>query len=80
MAEAGKYGHIHPMDALEEVGNDEPVFIIRARDSISLLALESYAVLADNAGCPEAHVEGIGDVIQKFREWQASNGVKVAGT
>lgn len=80
MAEAGKYGHIDPLDALDPIGVDEPIFVLRAQDSISLFVLESYAMLADNAGCPEEHVEGISEVIRKFRTWQADHGVKVAGT
>lgn len=80
MADAGKYGHIDPLDALDPIGVNEPVFILRAHDSISLFVLESYAMLADNAGCSEEHVEGISDVIRKFRAWQATNGVKIPGT
>jgi hypothetical protein len=79
MAQAGKYGIIHPDDALSGIGQDEPVFILRAHDSLSVLMLESYASLADGAGCTEEHVEGVGDVIQRFRVWQATNGVKVPG-
>jgi hypothetical protein len=80
MAQAGKYGFIHPDNALPDIGQDEPVFILRAHDSLSVLTLESYASLADGAGCTEEHVEGVGDAIQRFRVWQATNGVKVPGT
>lgn len=75
-ADAGKYGAIET----ETIPPHEPVFLIRAQDSVALFALEAYAAAADTAGAPEDHVEGVGDRIQEFREWQARHPIKVPGT
>jgi len=77
MAQTGKYGYIRPGDALEEIRAEEPVFILRAQDMLSVLTINAYLRLARDAGCDEEHIAGVEAQMREFSVWQSRNHVKI---
>jgi hypothetical protein len=74
MARAGKYGQVE----IEGIPEDEPVFIIRARDRLSVAALDAYAELANIGGeVEEEFLDQIDGVTGDFKIWQRQNETKV---
>ncbi len=69
MAIDSKYGRV----TLEHgtIGEDEPVFVMRAQDSLVASVLKLYLQLCEDAGSPESHLEGIRSEIERIRSWQA---------
>ena len=64
MAISGKYGKIN----IPKVGEQEPVFVLRAQDQLAVYAIEMYHLLTASHG---ASVGGsIADEITSFRHWQ----------
>lgn len=64
MALSGKYGKI----SIGKLGEDEPVFILRARDKLALPALEMYKALASSH---DSKVAGsLQQEIDAFRKWK----------
>jgi len=64
MAISGKYGKVH----ISKVGEEEPVFILRAQDQIAIYAIEMYRLLAASHS---ASVSGsLDDEITRFKHWQ----------
>lgn len=64
MAISGKYGKIE----IPKIGDDEPVFILRAQDKLAEAAIVMYQTLAATHGAAMA-----GDVkteIDHFRNWR----------
>lgn len=63
-----KYGQV-----ITEHGHiplDEPVFVLRARDKLSVQAIAHYMQLAEEAGSPERHVAMAAGTATVFQEWQ----------
>jgi hypothetical protein len=63
MAVSGKYGTLN----IPNVGDDEPVFILRAQDKLAASAIEMYRVLAASHSSPAA--EDLEKAIDAFRRW-----------
>lgn len=63
MAISGKYGKVE----IPGVGEDEPVFILRAQDRLAPAAMEMYKALAASHGSTVA--EGLDREIDAFRRW-----------
>ncbi len=66
MALSGKYGKVD----IPRIGDDEPVFILRAQDALAGSAIGMYRLLADSHGCrlsPDLAVE-----IERFRNWSGA--------
>lgn len=63
MAISGKYGKID----IPNIGDDEPVFVLRAQDRLAASAVELYCVLANSHGAPV--VEKLQDEIENLRTW-----------
>lgn len=63
MALSGKYGKID----IPNIGEDEPVFVLRARDKLGEHAIEMYRALAASHGAPVAHT--LQKEIDSFRRW-----------
>jgi len=63
MAVSGKYGKID----IPNIGEDEPVFILRAQDKLASAAIEMYRSLAVSHGAPVA--EKIGEELERFSGW-----------
>lgn len=70
-----KYGRI--TSELKEFLPGEPVFLLRARDSLSVAAIRHYAVSCELAGCSLEHVEHLIDEANSFDKWQTENADKV---
>lgn len=54
-------------------GEDEPVFIIRARDKSALRAIDYYGEAAAEAGASIEFLGLVGEVHGFFRHWQATH-------
>jgi len=63
MALSGKYGKVN----IPNVGDEEPVFILRAQDKLAEPAVEVYGILA--ASHEAALAETIGAEVERFRGW-----------
>ena len=66
MALSGKYGRL----AIPKVGDDEPVFVLRAQDKLAETAIEMYRTLAASHGLPLAGK--VQKEIDSFRQWKGS--------
>lgn len=64
MAISGKYGKV----TIPKVGDDEPVFILRAQDRLAEAAMKMYAALAESHGSEAAR--GLEEEIDVFRRWE----------
>jgi hypothetical protein len=64
MAVSGKYGKIN----IPNIGEDEPVFILRAQDRLAGSAIMMYQALAESHGASVA--DGVQKEINLFREWK----------
>lgn len=64
MGVSGKYGVI----SIRGIGEEEPVFILRAQDKLSAPAIEMYKVLALSHGCDMA--SSLSSEIKRFLQWK----------
>jgi hypothetical protein len=64
MALSGKYGKLN----IPKIGEDEPVFILRVRDTLALPAIEIYKVLATFYGSVMA--PSLEKEVKTFQEWK----------
>lgn len=63
MAVSGKYGKL----SIPRIGEDEPVFILRAQDKLAETTIEMYRLLATSHGCRIA--DSLDKEIENFRKW-----------
>lgn len=63
MAVSGKYGDLR----IPRIGDDEPVFILRAQDKLAEPTIEMYRLLAASHGSSLA--EGLKREIEAFQRW-----------
>jgi hypothetical protein len=56
---------------------DEEIFILRAKDKLSTLAIEHYKTLAINEGLSKEFVLGIDQHLKRMFDWQEMNPEKV---
>ena len=74
MANALKYGQIE----IPNIPEDEPVFVLRAQDILSLPTIAEYRKMCMGAGCERTHLAAVDDVHAAIREWQnGDNRIKV---
>jgi hypothetical protein len=66
MAISGKYGKV----SIPKIGDDEPVFILRAQDILATATVEIYKVLLESHGSPM--VKDVDQEIQIFKHWPGS--------
>ena len=66
MALSGKYGKIN----MPKIGEQEPVFILRAQDKLAEPAIEMYRLLAASHGCQIAKT--LRKEIDGFRNWRGN--------
>jgi hypothetical protein len=52
-----------------EIPEDEPLFLLRARDTLALPLLQRYLVIAVDDNCTDYHLEGIRAVIAEFQRF-----------
>lgn len=63
MAISGKYGRID----IPKIGDNEPVFILRANDQLAETVIEMYRLLAKSHNL--AIADGVAAEVEKFRAW-----------
>lgn len=63
MAISGKYGKIN----IPKIGEDEPVFILRAQDKLAATTIEIYKLLASSHGAILA--DQLQKEIDVFKKW-----------
>ncbi|MBA7486248.1 hypothetical protein ES707_21804 [subsurface metagenome] len=63
MALSGKYGRLD----IPRIGEEEPIFILRAQDKLAEPTIEMYRLLAASHGCQLA--EALYKEIESFRQW-----------
>jgi hypothetical protein len=63
MAVSGKYGKLD----IPRIGENEPVFILRAQDRLAQGVVEIYKVLVASHGSPLA--DHLDEEIERFRNW-----------
>lgn len=66
MALSGKYGKLN----IPRIGEEEPVFILRAQDRLAEPAIEMYRLLSASHGCKLA--EGLQKEVNSFRQWKGA--------
>jgi hypothetical protein len=66
MARSGKYGKVD----IPNIGEDEPVFILRAQDKLAETAIALYQALAASHGAEAAH--DVETEILRFRQWEGT--------
>jgi hypothetical protein len=64
MAISGKYGKVH----IPKIGEDEPIFVLRAQDQLAVSAIEMYQSLAASHGSTVG--KSLSDEIASFRNWK----------
>jgi hypothetical protein len=64
MAISGKYGKLN----IPKIGEDEPVFILRAQDALATGMVEIYRVLVASHGSPMA--DALKAEVERFKNWQ----------
>lgn len=64
MAVSGKYGKVN----IPRIGDDEPVFILRAQDRLAEPTVEMYRLLAASHGCELAEL--VPQEVERFRQWK----------
>jgi len=64
MAVSGKYGKVE----IPNIGEEEPIFILRAQDRLAETAIVIYQALASSHGAAAA--DGIESAIDSFRNWK----------
>jgi len=64
MALSGKYGKLN----IAGIGEEEPVFILRAQDILAGPTIEMYRILTTSHGCQIA--EGLKKEIDGFAQWK----------
>ena len=65
MAVSGKYGKLE----IPKIGEDEPVFILRAQDQLAQGMVEIYKVLVASHG---SAAEGLDNEIARFKNWKGT--------
>ena len=66
MALSGKYGSIE----IPKIGNDEPIFVLRAQDKLAQGIVEIYKVLVASHDSPLANE--LDAEIERFKNWKGA--------
>lgn len=59
------------IEECEQTG--EPIFVLRSKDLLSVLAVIEYRDLLDKYWADPAMMEGVGSALDQMREWQKNN-------
>ena len=76
MASNHKYGQV--TFAAGDIGEDEPVFVLRARDPLAVVEAAHYLALRVTAGTPPEMAADMTVAITEMRDWQSAHGTKAA--
>lgn len=71
-----KYGRV-TLENQRNIGDDEPVVVFRAQDSLLPKLLKVYRYFCELAGSPAHHLAAIDQAAVDVKAWQASNRAKV---
>lgn len=71
-----KYGRVI-LENQRNIGDDELVFVFRAKDAMLLKVLKVYRYFCELAGSPENHLAAIDDNAEAIKAWQFQNGSQV---
>jgi hypothetical protein len=74
MAKDGKYGEVTFEHG--NIGETEPVFVIRAQDRNAVPVLQCMWQYCKDGGSPDRHLAMIDEAIGVFEGWQESHPVK----
>jgi hypothetical protein len=66
MALSDKYGKLD----IPRIGEEEPVFILRAQDKLAEPAIEMYRLLTASHGRKIA--DAVGKEVERFRQWRGN--------
>jgi hypothetical protein len=66
-----------PNSCLNRSADDEPVFLIVARDVIAPGIVEEWALRAQQRGSPKEKTEGAFEIARVMRIWQTNHGTKI---
>lgn len=55
------------------VPEDEPLFLLRAKDIVSIPTLRAYLDMCVSRHCNTEHLYDINTIIKKFADWQEKN-------
>jgi hypothetical protein len=74
----GKYevtpdGKIRNRVSGEPIPDDEPLFLLRARDQLALMCLQDYLFSCESKHCKPSHLAGIREMIAKFARFAADH-------
>jgi len=69
MAKSVKYGRL----GIAGIPDDEPVFVLRAKDSVALAAVTMYREMCMLIGCTVAHTDAIQQLLTDFEDWRAAH-------
>jgi hypothetical protein len=57
----------------EEIPEDEPLFLLRARDNNALFAITAYLNECEEVGCNDLHLAGIAKIRQRFMDFAVNH-------
>lgn len=60
-------------DSHKPIPDDEPLFLLRAKDIRALYALVGYKTACKIGGCDTSHLDGIDRAIAQFQKFRAFN-------
>jgi len=64
-------------DPEHKIPEDEPVFLLRAQDTVAPQVVEIWALAAQKAGADDGIVQHAYEHAQLMRKWQEEHGCKV---
>lgn len=67
----------HDNPVLDRAGEDEPIFVLRARDALAGAAIGEWIRAARRCGVSEAKIEDARLHLALMDRWAAANGTKV---
>lgn len=74
MAHDQKYGTVTvEKEPGNSLGDDEPVFILRGRDVVSVATVRVYAQKCAQHGSPKEHVLSVNEAADAMVVWQKAN-------
>jgi hypothetical protein len=75
MATSSKYPDLHISLGGEftPLGEDEPVFIVRAQDGFSTTAIRGYLTRMAQAGINLNHLQAVEKELHRFEQWMAEH-------
>lgn len=53
--------------------NNEPVFVLRAKDKAAVKAIQAYQAECRRLECDNSHIEDVQSILEEFALWRANN-------